>query len=282
VTTLVGRTAEQVELDHLISKARDGVSSVLVVRGDAGIGKTCLLNAVVSSATDFDVVRLVGIESEMRLGFAALHQLLTPFIDGIDTLPSWQAHALRAAFGLSDEVVPDPFGVGLAALTLVTRAAEQGRPLLIVVDDTQWLDEESADALGFLARQLLADPVCFLASVRTATHNPAFEGLPTLALTPLSEEAASELLDTAAQAPLANHVRASLLAEARGNPLALIEFGRGLSSDQLVGAAPVFEPPIIDRRLERHFLSQVAALPPSCQMLLLAAAAEPTGAADVI
>src|ERR671919_721375 len=281
--SLVGRTSEQAALGRLVEQARSGLSGVLVVRGEAGIGKTSLLDAVASSATGFDVVRLVGIESEMRLGFAALHQLLAPFLDDIDSLPPPQARALSAAFGISDDVVPDQFLVGLAALTLVSAVAATRRPLLIVIDDTQWLDQESADALGFLARRLHADPVCLLASVRDSNASrDLFEGLPLLNLSPLSETASVVLLDAAVRKPLANHVRARLLAEARGNPLALVEFGRELSPDQLAGVAPLPEPLAVDRRFELHFLRQVGALPASTQRFLLVAAAEPTGDASAI
>ena len=183
-----------------------------MVRGEAGIGKTFLLESVASSADDFDVLRLVGIESEMRLGFAALHQLLTPFLDGIESLPSPQSRALRAAFGISDDVAPDQFLVGLTALTLVTTATATRRPLLIIVDDTQWLDQESADALGFLARRLYADRVCVLASVRDPIEDRRlFDGLPSLNLGPLSDAASVELLEAAVRRPLADHVRARLL-----------------------------------------------------------------------
>src|ERR687892_375508 len=275
--SLVGRTSEQAALGRLVEQALSGLSGVLVVRGEAGIGKTSLLDAVASSATGFDVVRLVGIESEMRLGFAALHQLLAPFLDDIDSLPPPQARALSAAFGISDDVVPDQFLVGLAALTLVSAVAATRRPLLIVIDDTQWLDQESADALGFLARRLHADPVCLLASVRDSNASrDLFEGLPLLNLSPLSETASVVLLDAAVRKPLANHVRARLLAEARGNPLALVEFGRELSPDQLAGVAPLPEPLAVDRRFELHFLRQVGALPASTQRFLLVAAAGPT------
>src|ERR671918_793546 len=283
VISLVGRTSEQVALGSLVEQARSGLSGVLVVRGEAGIGKTSLLDAVASSATGFDVVRLVGIESEMRLGLAALHPLLAPFLDDIDSLPPPQARALSAAFGISDDVVPDQFLVGLAALTLVSAVAATRRPLLIVIDDTQWLDQESADALGFLARRLHADPVCLLASVRDSNASrDLFEGLPLLNLSPLSETASVVLLDAAVRKPLANHVRARLLAEARGNPLALVEFGRELSPDQLAGVAPLPEPLAVDRRFELHFLRQVGALPASTQRFLLVAAAEPTGDASAI
>ena len=283
VISLVGRESEQAELGRVVEEARRGLSGVLVVRGEAGIGKTCLLESVASLAGDFDVFRLVGIESEMRLGFAALHQLLTPFLDGIESLPSPQSRALRAAFGVSDDVAPDRFLVGLAALTLVTAAAATRRPLLIVVDDTQWLDQESADALGFLARRLHADRVCVLASVRDSiAERRLFDGLPSLDLGPLSEAASVELLDSAVRGPLADRIRARLLTEARGNPLALVEFGRELTPEQLTGSDQLPEPLAIDRRLEGHFLRQVGALPAPTQGFLLVAAAEPTGDASLI
>jgi AAA ATPase-like protein len=283
VIRLVGRQSEQAELGRLLDRARHGLSRVLVVRGEAGIGKTCLLDSVVSSAADFDVVRLVGIESEMRLGFAALHQLLTPFLDRIDSLPAPQGRALKAAFGISDDVAPDQFLVGLATLTLVTTVAATRGPLLIVVDDTQWLDQESADALGFLGRRLYADRVCMLVAMRDSIEDRrSFDGLPSLTLTPLSDVASVTVLGAAVGGPLADHVRARLLAEARGNPLALVEFGRELSSDQLAGAAQLPEPLAVGRRFERHFLRQVGALPPATQQFLLVAAAEPTGDADTI
>ena len=280
---LVGRELEQTEVGRVVEQAREGRSGVLVVRGDAGIGKTRLLDAVASTATDFDVVRLVGIESEMHLGFAALHQLLTPFLDGIDALPSPQARALEAAFGISDDVAPAQFLVGLAALTLITTAAATRRPLLIIVDDTQWLDQESGDALGFVARRLYADRVCMLVAMRDSIEDRRpFDGLPSLTLAPLSGPACVTLLDAAVSVRLADHVRVRLLAEAQGNPLALIEFGRELSPDQLAGAAPLPEPLAVGRRLERHFLRLVGALPAPTQRLLLVAAAEPTGDTAVI
>jgi len=200
-----------------------------MVRGEAGVGKTCLLDAVASAAAGFDVVRLVGIESEMRLGYAALHQLLTPFLDDIDSL--------GAEGGIRDERRrgPDQFLVGLAALTLVTTAAR--RRLLIVVDDTQWLDRESAEVLGFLGRRLYADRVCLLVAMREPSEEGhLFDGLPAFALGPLSDAASVVLLDAAAPGPLADHVRARLLDQARGNPLALVELGRELSPDQLTAS----------------------------------------------
>jgi DNA-binding CsgD family transcriptional regulator len=283
VISLVGRTSEQAEIGRLVERARNGRSGVLVIRGEAGIGKTCLLDAVASSATDVDVVRHVGIESEMRLGFAALQQLLSPFLDGIESLPAPQARALKAAFGISDDVAPDPFLVGLAALTLVTTAAATGRPLLIVFDDTQWLDQESADAIGFLARRLYADRICLLVSMRDSIEDRRpFDGLPELTLAPLSEAESVALLDAAVGAPLADAVLSRLLADARGNPLALVEFSRELSPDQVSGTVQLPEQLAVDRKLERRFLRQVGGLPPATQRLLLVAAAEPTGDVGLI
>ena len=271
---MVGREAERTEIDRLIESAHSGLSGVVVVRGEAGIGKTTLVEAVASAVPDFDVVRLVGIESEMQLGFAALHQLLTPFLDGLEALPPPQARALNAAFGISDDDAPDPFLVGLAVLTLLTTAAAAGRPLLVIVDDTQWLDQESADALGFVARRLHADRICLLISMRPSLEERRpFDGLPLITLDSLGEAESIALLDTTVGGRIAEHIRAHLLAEARGNPLALVEFGRELSADQLAGSAQLPQPLAVDRKLEGHFLRQVQSLPAATQRLLLAAAA---------
>src|SRR5262245_22507166 len=277
VIAVVGRESELAEIGGLVDRARSGLSGVLVVRGDAGIGKTCLLDAVASSASDFDVLRLVGIESEMRLGFAGLHQLLTPFLDGIDVLPTPQARALKAAFGLSDDAAPDQFLVGLAALTLVSNAATR-RPLLIVVDDAQWLDEESAGIIAFVGRRLYADRVCLLVSMRELLEGRrSFEGFTSLELAPLSDAASLALVDATVGVAVADHVRARLFADAGGNPLALLEFSRELSPDQLAGTAQLPELLAVDRQLEAHFRRQVSQLPSATQTLVLVAAAEPTG-----
>jgi DNA-binding CsgD family transcriptional regulator len=280
---LVGRLSERAELNGLVERARDGRSGVLVVRGDAGIGKTRLLDSVAFSVKDFEVVHVVGIESEMRLGFAALHHLLASFLDGVDALPPPQARALSAAFGISDDVVPDQYLIGLAVLTLVTSVAASRRPLLIVVDDAQWLDQESADALGFLGRRLRADRVCLFVSVRDPMHfHRAFDGLPSTTLGPLSDVESVALLDSTLPERVADNVRARLLADAGGNPLALAEFARALSPEQLIGAASLPAMLAVDRGLEAHFRRQVAALPAPTQTLLLVAAAEPTGDADLM
>jgi DNA-binding CsgD family transcriptional regulator len=276
-TSPVGRDDELATIAELLEQVRHGRSGALVVRGEAGIGKTCLLGAAVMSS-NLEAFRVVGIESEMRLAFAALHQLLAPFLPEIESLPPPQARALKAAFGISDDATPDPFLVGLAALTLITTAAATSEPFLIVVDDAQWLDQESAEAIAFIARRLFADRVGLLVGMRDPSESqPAFDGLGELHLDPLSDAAAAGLLDAAVGAPLADHVRDRLLADACGNPLALLVFGRELSSDQVAGVAQIPEPIAVDRRLEHTFLHQISGLPAATQRLLLLAAAEPTG-----
>ena len=235
--TIVGRTSEYDEIACRVESAREGMSGVLVVRGEAGIGKTYLLDAVAGQRRTSTSCASSASSPRCVSASRPCTNLMTPFLKGIDSLPTPQARALKAAFGMSDDVVPDQFLVGLAALTLVTSAATR-RQLLIIVDDTQWLDQDSADALGFLARRLYADRVCLLVAMRdTAENRHQFDGLPTLTLAPLSEAASTELLDAAVQGSLADHVRARLLADARGNPLALVEFGRELSPDQVAGVA---------------------------------------------
>ncbi|MDY7102944.1 MAG: AAA family ATPase [Actinomycetota bacterium] len=274
---LVGRDEELAAIDELLDRARGGMSGVLVVRGEAGIGKTSLLDHVAASAADFELLRVIGIESEMHLGFAGLHQLLTPFLGGIDVLPPPQARALAAAFGMTDEAAPDQFLIALAALTLITSAAER-RPLLIVLDDAQWLDPDSADALGILARRLHADRVCLLISMRDAAGDGhRFDGISSLTLTSLGGDSSVELLERSLQAPVADEVRDRLVADARGNPLALIEFGRELSAGQRAGTEPLPPALPVARELEGLFLRQLDALPDATQRVLLVVAAEPSG-----
>ena len=166
---LVNRVRERAALDALLQAVRLGMSGTLVLRGEAGIGKTALLERAVGSASDFRVVRALGIESEMELGFAGLHQLVVPFLPKLERLPGPQYHALASAFGLIADGPPDRFQVGLATLTLLADAAAD-RPLLCVIDDTQWLDRESADVLAFVARRLYADRIAFLFAVREPTE----------------------------------------------------------------------------------------------------------------
>ena len=274
VSILLGRAAETKALDRLLADVREGRSSVLVVRGEAGIGKSTLLEHAVTVAADMDVVRTVGIESEMELSFAGLHQMLSPFLNRLGRLPDPQREALRSAFGLITAPTPNLFLVGLAALTLLADAAGE-RPLLCVIDDAQWLDRASAQALGFVARRLLADRVAMLFAVRDESGRAdVLDGLSELRVEGMPPSAAHELLASAVSGPLAPSVSDRIVTEARGNPLALTEIGGELSAEELSGAEPLREPLPIGRRLEERFLARVRSLPASSQALLLLAAAD--------
>ena len=215
---LYGRDAELAQVDGLLAGARNGRSGVLVIRGEAGIGKSALLEyaaAQYGRIPGARVLRAVGIESELELPFAVLHLLLRPAIELIPTLPPPQALAISSAFGLTRAGDHDPFLIGLAVLTLLSDLAEDG-PVLCLVDDAQWVDEASTRALTFAARRLDAEPVVALFAARDDPHDFDAAGLPELRLDGLDRSAASALLpDT----PLAAAVRDRILDEAAGNPL---------------------------------------------------------------
>jgi DNA-binding CsgD family transcriptional regulator len=274
---LLDRRAEREQVERVLEAAREGLSGVLVLRGEPGIGKTALLDHAVEAAGDLRVVRLVGIESEMELGFSSLHQFLLPFLGGLGELPAPQGAALGSAFGLRDDGLPDPLLVGLASLGLLAAAACD-RPLLCVVDDAQWLDQESAAVLAFVARRLFADGVAMLFAVREPSGRPvSLDGLPDLQLRGLPAVEAQQLLSTAAGGGLDGLVAARIIAETAGNPLGLIELGDELSSEQLDGQAVLPELLPLGRRLEARFLWQVRRLPADTQVLLLCVAADVTG-----
>ena len=273
---LVGRREERERLDRLLSAARAGESAVLVLRGAAGTGKTALVEYVANGAEGFRVVRADGAEAEMELPFAGLHQLCAPLLDRLDGLPGPQADALRTAFGLSAGLQPDRFLIGLAALTLLSEAAEE-LPVLCLVDDAQWLDQSSALVLAFVARRLRAEGVVLLFAVREAPEVDELRSLPTLRLEGLSDADARTLLVSVIGAPLDERVRARILAEARGNPLALLELPREQSP---MRPADGFGPPADlgpQSRIEAGFRRRVQELPTESRRLLLLAAAEPTG-----
>ena len=279
---LMDRVVETGALERVLAAVRDGLSGVLVLRGEAGIGKTALLDIAVAQARDMQVARVVGVESEMDLGFAGLHQLLVPFRGGLQRLPVPQREALGSAFGLIDGPPPDRFLVGLAALTLITDAAA-GRPVLCVIDDAQWLDRVSTEVLGFVARRLYADRVGMLFAVREGQERTVvFEGLSELTVGALAAEAAGELLAASAGRPVDRRVGERIVAETGGNPLALVEFARELTAQELSGASPVIRPLRFGGHLEELYLSLVRALPPGAQMLLLLAAADQLGEPDKI
>src|SRR5947209_5503019 len=255
---LRGRRRESAVLEGLLDGARSGRSGALVVRGDAGVGKTALLEYAIASAADLGVVRAVGVESEMELAFAALHQLCVPVLDRLERLPGPQRDALRVTFGLSEGPVPDRFLVGLAVLGLLAEAAEE-RALVCVVDDAQWLDKASARALAFVARRLFAESVVLLFAARQPSDELA--GLPEMPVEGLQEADASELLRSVVPGRLDERVREQVIAEARGNPLALLELARGLSPAQLAGGFGLPGALSLEGRIQQSFLARVDPLP---------------------
>ena len=275
--TLLDRAAETAALAAALAAVRDGLSGVVVLRGEAGVGKTALLDWAAGQAGDMQVARVAGVQAEMGMGFAGLHQLLIPFLGGLDGLPGPQRQALGSAFGLVDGPPPDRFLVALAALTLLTDAAA-GRPVLCLVDDAQWLDQGSVEMLGVVARRLYADRVGVLFTVREGSAGPAgLAGLPELTLGGLPGEVAGELLAVSAAAPVDGQVSAQIVAGVAGNPLALVELAGELTPAELSGAVALDWPLRFGGRLEELYLSRVRALPPGTQMLLLVAATDPSG-----
>jgi DNA-binding CsgD family transcriptional regulator len=273
--SLIGRANECRHVERLLEAAKGGHSGVLVVRGEPGIGKSALLEHAVRSAAGFQVVRASGVESEMEFPFAGLHQLCVPMLDRLALLPAPQREAMSTAFGLADGRPPDRFLIGLALLTLLAGASERA-PLLCIVDDTQWVDRASSQALAFVARRLLADRV----GVVFATREPSedLKGLPELAVEGLGEKDARSLLDSALRVPLDPRVCDRIVAEAHGNPLALVEWPRGMTPD--LHQASWFGLPALlplSGRLEESFRRRLADLPSPTRRFLTVAAAEPTG-----
>ena len=271
---LRGRRDECAVLDELLEGARGGQSGVLVLRGEAGIGKTALLEYVIGSASDMRVLRAVGVQSEMELAFAALHQLCAPLLGRLDGLPGPQRDALATTFGLSAGSVPDRFFAGLAVLGLLSDAAEV-RPLLCVIDDAQWLDRASGHALAFVARRMLAEPVVMLFAAREPSELLA--GLPELVVDGLGDGDARALLASATPGRLDERIADELVVETRGNPLALLELPRGLSPAQLAGGFGLPAALSLSGRIEESFQRRLGALSDETQRLLLVAAADPTG-----
>jgi len=274
---LVDRREHREAIEDLLDAVRAGMSGTLVLQGEAGIGKTALLEYAIESARDFRVARVVGVESEMELGFAGLHQLLLTFLGGVDRLPGPQRDALGSAFGLAAGSGPDPFLVGLSALTLLSNAAEE-RPLLCVIDDAQWVDDESVGTLSFVARRLHADRAALLFGLREPfASRVQLDGLPHLEVGGLSAIDAHELLASIAPGPVDERVADQIVAETAGNPMALAELVPELTPDQLAGEAPLPEPLPVGRTLQERILHRSLSLPPESQTLLLLAAAEPSG-----
>src|SRR5580693_7820223 len=277
---LFGRTGELEILRGLIANVRSGRSAVLVVRGEAGIGKTELLRQLITEAPGFGVARVAGVESEMELPFAGLHQLCAPMLDRLESLAEPQRRGLSVALGLASGDSPDRFLVALATLSLMAEASEE-QPMLFVVDDAQWLDQASAQVLGFVGRRLLAEPAALVFAVRTqAAGDPSpdhLAGLPELRLGGLDEQSARALLATVTSGPLDESVRARILGEARGHPLALLELYRGRSAAGLAGGFAVPDAGDLPGRIEDQYAARLAELPAEVQRLVLLAAADPVG-----
>jgi DNA-binding CsgD family transcriptional regulator/predicted negative regulator of RcsB-dependent stress response len=271
-----GRTSERDQLGGLIRKVQAGESAAVVVRGEAGIGKTALLDHCVGQAVGFSIARIAGTQSEMELPFAGLHQLCAPMLAEAGGLPEPQQTALQVAFGLISGEVPDRFLVALASLSLLAEVGQK-RPLLCVVDDAQWLDAASSQALGFVARRILAESVLMLFAVREPSGDRQLAGLPEIVLHGLGDNDARDLLIGATPRRIDASVRDRLIAETRGNPLAILELPKAMTAVELGGGFPSPHSGDLSGQLEQHFLQRLKVLPEETQQLVLVAAADPTG-----
>ncbi len=279
---LLDRQAEKAAIDRVLGCVRGGFSGTVVLRGGPGVGKTALLGCAIDSAPDLQVCGVAGVEAEIGLAFGALYQLLVPFLPRIADLGPPQRHALRVAFGLEEGPPPSRFLVGLATLMVLSHAAED-QPVLCLVDDTQWLDAESAQALAFAARRLYADRVGMIVTMGEPATLPEpatqqmFEGLPAVVVGGLPAAEAAELLRRVAGAHLDEQVVRRILADTQRNPLALAELGAQFTADQLAGRASLPEPIPLSQRLEQRFLRQVRDLPADTQAFLLLVGADISG-----
>ncbi|MFL6117012.1 MAG: AAA family ATPase, partial [Catenulispora sp.] len=283
---LVGRDEECQAIDELIARVREGMSGVLVISGEAGIGKTRLLRYAAEAAGDLRTARVAGIETESQLGYAALHRLSLPFLDRLDLLPGPQREALGSAFGLVASAPADRFRTGLATLTLLSEVARDGA-LMCFVDDAHWLDRESLEALAFVGRRLHADGIGLVLCAREGEPGASpIDGLPTIRLTGLSDADAARLLAAVPGAPVAPVAPAALrnaslirrvVAEAGGNPLALSEFAADLTGSATLASSALPPAPLpLGPRLEAHFQRRVDALPEETKSLLLVLSVAPS------
>ena len=281
-TELLGRQHECATLDALVDRLRAGLSQVLVVRGEAGVGKSALLNYLATEVQpSYRLARAAGVESEVDLPFSGLHQLCAPMLGHLDRLPGPQRDALATAFGMHAGPPPDRFLVGLAVLSLFADVAEE-QPLVCVIDDAQWLDVTSAQTLAFVARRLMAEPVGLVIAVRGVREDRVFVGQPTMQVRGLTDGDARALLDTVLPGHVDSRVRETIVAEARGNPLALLELPRGLSTAELAFGYGLADPVPLETRLEQGFSQRLEGLPRATRLFLLTAALEPVGDVDLL
>ncbi|QEO13070.1 AAA family ATPase [Agromyces intestinalis] len=280
---LVGRERESDELTRLVGRVRDGESQALVLRGEAGIGKTALLHHLTQLASDSGclVVESAGVESEMELAYAGLHQLCLPLLPHVDFIPARQRAALDTVFGAAGGDSPDRFLVGLAVLSLISESARH-RPVICVIDDAQWLDEASVQTLAFTARRLQAESVGMVFAERAPAATLELHSLPELIVTGLSDRHASTLLASALPGPIDRRVRERIIAETGGNPLALLQLPHRLTPEQVAGGFGFAGAGALTRQLEASFQRRLARMPTATRRLLVVAAAEPGQEAAVI
>ena len=273
---LLGRQTECEALDRLLTEALAGESRVIVLRGEAGVGKSALLHYLSDRVAGWHVATAVGVESEMELAYSGLHQLCGPMLDHLDRLPAPQREALAKVFGLSAGPAPDRFLVGLATLTLLAEVAEQ-QPLVGIVDDAQWLDQASAQILGFVARRLLAERIALVCAARTGIGDDVLAGLPELSVNGLGDSDARALLLDNVYGPLDAAVCDQIVAESHGNPLALLELPRSWTSADLAGGFGLPDTHPVVSKIEQSYIRRIRLLSSETQRLVLAAAAEPLG-----
>jgi DNA-binding CsgD family transcriptional regulator len=279
---LHGRANEERLLDGLREQVRAGQSGALVMVGEAGVGKTALLRYVAErAAADFRVAEIAGVESEIELPYAGLHQLCSPMLSRLESVPRPQRLALSVAFGLSDGDAPDRFLVGLATLSLLAQEAEN-RPLMCVIDDAQWLDDASAQVLGFVARRLVAESVAMVFAAREFAERRPLAGLPEVRIGGLSDADARALLATVVPGRVDDRVVDRIVAETGGNPLALLELPRGVTSAELAGGFGLPDAARVPAQLEEHYLRRMRDLPEPTQRLMLIAAADAIGDASTV
>jgi DNA-binding CsgD family transcriptional regulator len=271
---LIDRRAERSLLDQVLRDVQSGRSRVLMLLGEPGVGKSALLDHMADRALDCLVVRAAGVESEMELAYAALHQLCMPVRDRVDHLAAPQRDALSVAFGLTTGQPPDRLLISLAVLSLFSEAAES-RPVICLIDDLQWLDDASAQALSFVGRRLGAESVALVMASRSSRQEMV--GLPRMEINGLPEASARALLDVVWSVPLDQRVRDQIVAETRGNPLALLELPRDLTEEEMAGGFGMPSGLRLSGRIEESFQRRLASLPEPTKRLLLIAAAEPTG-----
>ena len=275
----VGRTSERQVLDGLLAKVRGGESGVLVIRGEAGIGKTALLRYTARQASGFRLAPLTGVQAEMELPFAGVHQLCATMLDRLEVLPAPQRDALSIALGLRTGEVPEGFLVGLAVLSLLSAVADE-RPLLCLVEDAQWLDAASSQVLGLVARRVWGESVAIVVALRESESDASvrdFDGLPELPLEGLPEKDAHALLASVVTGRLDSHVGDRIVAETRGNPLALLELPGHMTAAELAGGFDLPAAGELPAHIEGQYLRRVGELPEATQRLMLLAAAEPLG-----